>query len=94
MLEQIVGSSMVNSLSGALGAAELRHKVISNNIANVNTPHFKKSVVDFEELLAKELQPDTNKLALTKTNAKHLPLSKSGGVSPVSYTHLKKFSGS
>lgn len=82
MLEQIVGSSMVNALSGALGAAELRHKVISNNIANVNTPHFKKSVVDFEELLAKELQPDTNKLALTKTNAKHLPLSKSGGVSP------------
>lgn len=82
MLDQVVGSSMVNALSGAMEAAELRHKVISNNIANVNTPHFKKSVVDFEELLAQELHPDTNKLALTRTNAKHLPVTKQGGVSP------------
>ncbi len=82
MFNQIIGSPMVNSLSEAMGAAGLRHKVISNNIANVNTPHFKKSVVDFEELLAKELYSDGDKLALTRTNAKHLPIVKSSATTP------------
>ena len=39
-------------LSRGLEAANLRQEVISNNIANVNTPHFKRSAVNFEDLLA------------------------------------------
>jgi len=39
----------------ALGAASLRQQVIANNIANVNTPGFKRSRVEFESELAKAL---------------------------------------
>lgn len=39
-----------------LDTASLRHKVIANNIANVNTPGFKRLDVAFEQLLVKNLQ--------------------------------------
>lgn len=39
----------------ALKAATLRHEVIANNIANVETPGFKRSRVDFEAQLAQAL---------------------------------------
>ena len=38
-----------------LDAAALRQRVIANNIANVNTPRFKKSTVVFESLLKEAL---------------------------------------
>ena len=38
-------------LEGAVNAAEMRQRVISNNVANVDTPHFKRSEVLFEEFL-------------------------------------------
>ena len=43
------------SLDSALGAAGLRHQALANNIANVNTPGFKRSDVQFDGLLAKAL---------------------------------------
>lgn len=36
----------------AMDAATLRHKVIANNVANANTPGFKRSFVTFEEHIA------------------------------------------
>lgn len=80
MLEQIVNSSTMDYLSRGLNAANLRHEVISDNIANVNTPNFKKSDVVFEDLLAKELYGDTSgHMALVRTNDRHLPISHGGG---------------
>ena len=55
MLEQLVSSSTIDIGSRALAAASLRHEVLSNNIANVNTPNFRRSHVRFEDLLQKEL---------------------------------------
>ncbi|MBQ1511186.1 MAG: flagellar basal body rod protein FlgB, partial [Selenomonadaceae bacterium] len=53
----------------------LRHEVISDNIANVNTPRFKKSNVVFEELLAKEIEPEpTDKVQMVRTHDRHLPV--------------------
>ena len=52
MLEQIMNSPNFDYLGRGLQAANLRHEVISNNIANVNTPNFKRSAVNFEDLLA------------------------------------------
>jgi flagellar basal-body rod protein FlgB len=40
------------ALNAALGAAGQRHEVIANNIANVNTPGFKRSDVQFQDALA------------------------------------------
>lgn len=80
MLEQIMNSSNFNYLGRGLAAANLRQEVISNNIANVNTPNFKKSDVVFEELLAKEIGMDeSGTLPLVRTHDRHLPVPPIGG---------------
>ena len=75
MLEQILNSSNFNYLPRAMTAATIRHEVISNNLANVNTPNYRKSAVNFEDLLAREIygeEPD-GKLKMFRTHDKHLP---------------------
>ncbi|MBP1764412.1 MAG: flagellar basal-body rod protein FlgB [Firmicutes bacterium] len=76
MLDGIVSSSCQKVMEKALGAASLRNQVISNNIANVNTPGFKRSDVQFEGVLAQALD-NKSKLTLAATNNHHL--SGSGG---------------
>ena len=74
MLEAIISPRRVAVMEGALQAASVRQRVISNNVANVNTPGFKKSDVVFEDLLAKELNPgQSGKLEMVRTNDRHLP---------------------
>lgn len=50
MLNKITGKT--NLLEKALDAAWMKNEVIANNIANVNTPGFKKSNVRFEDQMA------------------------------------------
>ena len=76
MLEQIMNSSNFNYLPRGMTAASIRQEVISNNIANVNTPNFRKSDVNFEDLLARELygdKPLEGQLQMVRTHDKHLP---------------------
>ena len=47
--------SYMNVLDKALDASNLRETVITNNLANVNTPGYKRREVDFESLLRQEL---------------------------------------
>lgn len=63
-------SSTVLALKKDLDVGGLRQRVIANNLANVNTPGFKKSFVSFEE----QLQTELNKKGLTlkTTHARHL----------------------
>ena len=81
MLEQILNSPTMDYMQRGLAAANLRQEVISNNIANVNTPKFKRSDVIFESLLAKELgmDEDRNKLKMVRTRDKHLPMAPFNG---------------
>lgn len=72
VLEQIMNSHNFDYLSRGLQAASLRHEIISDNIANVNTPRFKKSNVVFEELLAREIDPPTDKLQMALTHDRHM----------------------
>lgn len=79
MLDQLVNSPTIDYLSRGLKAAQLRQEVISDNIANVNTPHFKRSEVMFESMLAQELDLDeeakkarSKKLKMVRTQDKHL----------------------
>ena len=75
MLEQVVNSSTLDIGSRALAAASLRHEVLSNNIANVNTPYFRRSYVRFEDLLKKELGLENDPLMKpVRTHDRHLPL--------------------
>ena len=75
-----MNSPNFNYLGRGLAAANLRQEVISNNIANVNTPNFKKSDVVYEELLAKEIgMDDSGRLPLVRTHDRHLPVGMIGG---------------
>ncbi len=77
MLEEIMNSTNFNYLSRAMTAASIRQEVISNNIANVNTPNFRKTSVNFEDLLAQEIYGKPKKegqLEMARTHNKHLPV--------------------
>ena len=84
MLEQLVNTSTLDIGSRALSAASLRHEVLSNNIANVNTPNFERSHVRFEDLLKQELGLDRDPLMkVVRTHDRHLPIAFHGKVRPV-----------
>lgn len=80
MLEQILNSPTFDYAQRGLQAANMRQEVISNNIANVNTPDFKRSDVIFESMLAKEmgLGEDKHKLKMVRTRDRHLPQAENG----------------
>jgi flagellar basal-body rod protein FlgB len=44
------------TLDAALGAAGKRQEVLANNLANVNTPGYKRKDVQFDGMLAKALE--------------------------------------
>jgi flagellar basal-body rod protein FlgB len=61
-------------ISKAMSAESLRLKVISDNIANADTPKFKRSAVTFESELRRALQGNSNIPFDAKlTNKKHIP---------------------
>lgn len=45
----------INILDKAADASNMRNELISNNIANVNTPDYKRKDLDFESVLQAEL---------------------------------------
>ncbi len=61
--------SQVNVLEKALNATSLRHQIITNNIANADTPGYKKQTVKFEEYLRKELDSKNGDTKLINLNA-------------------------
>lgn len=61
-----------------------RHELISNNLANVDTPGYKRSDIAFEEILKSKL--DQRILPLSITNDKHINLvSKAEEIEPQIY---------
>jgi flagellar basal-body rod protein FlgB len=50
-----VTPSQFELLGGLLDAASLRHRVIAQNVANVNTPGYRRLDVSFEETLSREV---------------------------------------
>ncbi len=63
-------------LEKALDAETLRRKVISNNIANADVPHFKRTEVNFESELRRafrEKEESSNRLPAILTDERHIP---------------------
>lgn len=65
----------VDLLHRAMDASVVRRQVISNNIANADVPNFKRTIVNFESELKKNLESEKQKpaLELTLTHEKHIP---------------------
>lgn len=80
MLDFMTNTPNIRTLESALKVSSLRHKVISNNIANVDTPFFKRSEVIFEDYLkeyldAKDSEKTSGKNAkmdMVLTNSRHI----------------------
>ena len=62
----------INVLEKAADASWLRNEAIANNIANVDTPLYKRQDVDFESVLAREL--GNNVLVDTDTKVANVKL--------------------
>jgi len=59
----------VNILDKAADAANLRNELLTNNIANVSTPNYKRKDLDFESVLQGELAGEKNlRKAVKKAN--------------------------
>jgi flagellar basal-body rod protein FlgB len=73
-----LGLNISKSLPLAIEALDfraMRQKMISGNIANVDTPYYRARDIRFEDLLAKEaqmLQKETPKLEMAHTSPMHL----------------------
>ncbi|MBO9597439.1 MAG: flagellar basal body rod protein FlgB [Cohnella sp.] len=72
----LLGGASFQRMESALSAASLRQSVLANNIANVDTPYYKRSDVAFEEMLAQAMggQSSTQALPGKVTNVRHIPI--------------------
>lgn len=74
--ESMIGSNAynyINVLDKAANACLTRHELITNNIANVDTPGYKRKDLKFEEYLQKELSgKGTLDQKIERTNLSHL----------------------
>lgn len=64
-------------LERSLDVESLRRKVISNNISNVDVPHFKRSEVNFESELNRAVMErlnSSNRLPFKISSDRHIPL--------------------
>lgn len=68
---QLLNGVGFNRLETAIQAANMRQGVIADNIANVDTPYFKRSDISFESLLQSEMKNDTGALSGRRTNQRH-----------------------
>jgi len=75
MIDGILSSEIYQVLEKSLNAASLQHQLISNNIANVDTPGYKRSEVVFQSKLDALLnQTEKTYLPLKITHQNHIPI--------------------
>ncbi len=64
----------IEMLRRAMGVSSLRGEVIANNIANSDTPNFKRSVVNFESALQRALASErVRPFPARVTDPRHMP---------------------
>lgn len=71
---ELLNGATFQKLQGAVEAANTRQQVITNNIANNDTPYFKRSEVSFESLLQQEMNGDTPVLKGIRTDSRHIAI--------------------
>ncbi|MCA0384192.1 MAG: flagellar basal body rod protein FlgB [Firmicutes bacterium] len=61
----------IDFMGKALSGSWLKNSAIANNIANVNTPGYKRQTVNFQEVLQNQIDLNQS-VKMTKTNVKHM----------------------
>lgn len=73
---------IINLLEVALNGSSLKQKAIANNIANVDTPEYKREDVNFTEVLKRVMRKSIN-LNLKTTDEDHIKMTGSTeGIAP------------
>ncbi|MFS0656029.1 flagellar basal body rod protein FlgB [Bacillus sp. 179-C3.3 HS] len=67
-------SGTISNLENAMSRANVKQKVISNNIANIDTPNYKSKNVTFRDMLSEA----NTTLSAKKTYQGHIEFSKTG----------------
>jgi flagellar basal-body rod protein FlgB len=65
-------------LSKSLEGLSKRHDALANNIANVDTPNYKRRDVNFQETLERTIQNQSSTIPLRTTHPGHMSFSPSG----------------
>jgi flagellar basal-body rod protein FlgB len=71
MINRLLGGEANLALERALDGASLRHRALAENLANVNTPGYKRLEVDFVTALRRAVAGAD--VPLRRTDARHLP---------------------
>ena len=75
MLNPVGAVDPLMLLQKSMDALALQHNVIANNIANIDTPNFKRTVVSFQDQLRAAVNKPENTF-LWRTNPMHFPIEK------------------
>ena len=73
MFERVTNTTTLQLLQKGLDVSSKRQSVISNNIANVNTPGYKRQFVTFEEEMAKVIDGVSDLRGL-RSDVRHFPI--------------------
>lgn len=68
-------SRTVDMLHRAMDVTTLRYQVTANNLANSEVPNFKRSTVNFESMLKRAMESESqsdSKIHMTRTHEKHI----------------------
>jgi flagellar basal-body rod protein FlgB len=74
VLGSFYNSTLYLALRRGIETSNLRQKVYANNLANANTPHFKRSEVNFEDQFKQALERDPRRLVGFVTDEKHIAI--------------------
>ena len=73
MINPVTSVDPMMVLQKSLDALAIQHEVIANNMANIDTPNFKRAEVSFQEQLKNVLNQNQPSV-LWRTNPKHFPI--------------------
>lgn len=74
MLNQFFTSLPYIATRKGLDAAAMRQKVFANNLANVDTPHYKRTEVNFEDAFKQAVEKSPKRLIGFKTDNQHFDI--------------------
>lgn len=80
MLMKLFDSPTITLLNKSMDVASERNTVIADNMANVDTPNFKRREVIFEDNLQKALLEHNRPLDMRTTNYRHIPTENDQGI--------------
>lgn len=72
MIDQLFSNDTFVALQKGLDASSLKQQVIANNVANINTPGYKKQDVSFEDEFKRAIDNKYD-ASMLQTDPRHLP---------------------